>query len=72
MAFTHDLDFGTLLALTRETGPSVIQVRTQDVTPSAIGSIVLDALRQCAGDLERGALVVVEESSRRVRMLPLR
>jgi predicted nuclease of predicted toxin-antitoxin system len=27
VVFTHDLDFGTLLALTRETGPSVVQVR---------------------------------------------
>ena len=27
--FTHDLDFGTLLALTHAGGPSVIQVRTQ-------------------------------------------
>ena len=32
---THDLDFGTVLALTRGTGPSVVQVRTQDVTPTA-------------------------------------
>ena len=33
VVFTHDLDFGTLLALTRATGPSVIQVRTHDVLP---------------------------------------
>jgi predicted nuclease of predicted toxin-antitoxin system len=70
--FTHDLDFGTLLALTRETGPSVIQVRTQEVTPSAIGSLVLSALRQFQDHLERGALLVVEESTRRVRVLPLK
>lgn len=31
--FTHDLDFGTLLALTRALGPSVLQVRTQNVLP---------------------------------------
>ena len=31
VVFTHDLDFGTLLALTRASGPSVIQVRSQDV-----------------------------------------
>lgn len=31
VVFTHDLDFGTLLALTRASGPSVIQVRAQDV-----------------------------------------
>jgi predicted nuclease of predicted toxin-antitoxin system len=70
--FTHDLDFGTLLALTRETGPSVIQVRTQDVTPSAISPIVLGALEQFRAELEHGALLVVEESRRRVRILPLK
>jgi predicted nuclease of predicted toxin-antitoxin system len=43
--FTHDLDFGTMLALTQAEGPSVIQVRTQDVTPLAIGKLVVNALR---------------------------
>ena len=37
VVFTHDFDFGTMLALTQAEGPSVIQVRTQDVTPAAIG-----------------------------------
>jgi predicted nuclease of predicted toxin-antitoxin system len=32
--FTHDLDFGTILAATKADCPSVIQVRTQDVTPA--------------------------------------
>src|SRR5215217_4991971 len=32
--FTHDLDFGAALALTQTESPSVIQVRTQDVTPA--------------------------------------
>lgn len=34
VVFTHDLDFGMLLALTHADGPSVIQVRVQDVLPS--------------------------------------
>lgn len=70
--FTHDLDFGAILAVTRETGPSVIQVRTQDVTPSVIGSLVINALHQFAGELERGAVLVVEEARQRVRILPLK
>lgn len=32
IVFTHDLDFGTALALTKSEKPSVIQVRTQNVT----------------------------------------
>ena len=38
VVLTHDLDFGVLLSMTQQAGPSVIQVRTQDVTPEAIGS----------------------------------
>jgi predicted nuclease of predicted toxin-antitoxin system len=32
IVFTHDLDFGTALVLTKAEKPSVIQVRTQNVT----------------------------------------
>jgi predicted nuclease of predicted toxin-antitoxin system len=34
--FTHDLNFGTALALTHAGGPSVIQVRSQRVLPEAL------------------------------------
>ena len=40
--FTHDLDFGALLALTRATGPSVIQVRAHDVLPAHLEQTVGD------------------------------
>jgi predicted nuclease of predicted toxin-antitoxin system len=72
VVFTHDLDFGTLLALTQAEGPSVIQVRTQDVTPSAIGKLVVNALRQFQSQLEKGALIVLDESQVRARILPLK
>ncbi len=71
VVFTHDLDFGALLAVTRAEGPSVIQVRTQDVTPGHLESIVVKALRQYSPLLEAGALLVVDESRSRVRVLPL-
>jgi predicted nuclease of predicted toxin-antitoxin system len=69
--FTHDLDFGTMLALTQAEGPSVVQVRTQDVTPRAIGKLVVDALRQFQPHLERGALIILDEAQARARILPL-
>ena len=72
VVFTHDLDFGTLLALTRAGSPSVIQVRTQDVTPGAIGALVVGALRQFEGALEKGALIVFDEARARARILPLK
>src|ERR1017187_7926791 len=69
VVFTHDLDFGTMLALTQAEGPSVIQVRTQDVTPTAIGKLVVNALRQFQSQLEKGALIVLDEAQVRARVL---
>jgi predicted nuclease of predicted toxin-antitoxin system len=69
--FTHDLDFGTLLALTHADGPSVLQVRGQNILPEHMGPLVIAALRQYEGALAAGAIVVVEEKRSRVRVLPL-
>jgi len=69
--FTHDLDFGTALALTYAGKPSVIQVRAQRVLPEHIGQTVIAALKQYKLELADGALVVVEPAKSRVRVLPL-
>ena len=71
VVFTHDLDFGTILALTHAAGPSVIQVRGQNVLPEDMGPLVSAALRQHEAALESGALVVVDDKKSRVRVLPL-
>lgn len=71
IVFTHDLDFGTLLALTHRSGPSVLQVRGQNVLPDHMRHLVIAAIRQHETDLENGALVVVDESRNRVRILPI-
>ena len=69
--FTHDLDFGALLADRQSRQPSVIQIRTQDVLPAAIGAIVIRALNTSRQQLEEGALVTVDPSRSRIRMLPI-
>jgi predicted nuclease of predicted toxin-antitoxin system len=69
--FTHDLDFGTALALTHAGEPSVIQVRAQRVLPEHIGTMLLASLKQYERELAAGALVVVEPAKSRVRVLPL-
>ena len=71
IVFTHDLDFGAMLALTHAAGPSVLQVRGQHILPEDIGPIVVAALRQHDTALAAGALVVVELRKSRVRVLPL-
>lgn len=69
--FTHDLDFGTLLSHRGLRGPSVIQVRGQDVLPASIGPVALQAISSARSHLEQGALVTVELNKCRVRILPI-
>ena len=71
IVFTHDLDFGTALALTNAEKPSVIQVRTQDVTVNHLKSMVIKTLLEHAALLEEGALLILDEHKKRVRILPL-
>lgn len=71
VVFTHDLDFGTALALTHAGGPSVIQLRGQRVLPEHVGPLVLAAPGRYEAELTAGALVVVEGARSRVRILPL-
>lgn len=72
IVFTHDLDFGTILAATHGEKPSVIQIRGVDIRAEVVGEIVLKALHQMAVELERGALVTVDAKRARLRILPLR
>jgi predicted nuclease of predicted toxin-antitoxin system len=69
--FTHDLDFGMLLAMRGSGGPSVIQIRTQDVLPAAVGPLVVNALNAARLHLEAGALVTIDPVQHRIRLLPI-
>jgi predicted nuclease of predicted toxin-antitoxin system len=69
--FTHDLDFGTLLAQTKSNGPSVIQARVEDPTPESIGFLVLQLLKQFQSELLSGAIVTLAANKRKVRVLPI-
>ena len=69
--FTHDLDFGSILAATNASYPSVIQVRVQDVTPQYLSSLVISALNQFKDQLYAGALITIDEKKSRARILPL-
>lgn len=71
VVLTHDLDFGAVLAATKGNAPSVVQVRTQDVTPAGLRGHLCRALRQYLAWLEAGALVTVDETKSRARILPL-
>jgi predicted nuclease of predicted toxin-antitoxin system len=69
---THDLDFGLLLSMARAYGPSVVQARTQDVSPESLGPLLVAALKEHRRLLEAGAIVTIEPLRSRVRVLPIR
>ena len=68
---TADLDFGAILAATRDNRPSVLQIRMDILTPEAIGPTVRNAVHQARQELLDGALVSVDIASARLRVLPL-
>ena len=69
VVFTHDLDFGALLAVTRAQGPSVIQIRTQDVMGHSLKDRLVQLLGEYELTLESGALITVDDLRFRVRIL---
>ncbi len=71
VVFTNDLDFGTLLAIQQVNLPSVIQIRTQDLLSASIGNLVISAFNQFRSELAAGALVTIDSSRLRVRILPI-
>lgn len=68
---TNDLDFGIELVTRGRAKPSVIQLRSADLRPSALGAAVLAAMETYAGELERGVLVTVDPERSRFRLLDL-
>src|SRR6202035_4730606 len=57
VVLTHDLDFSAILAATGGIKPSVVQIRSDELNPQAIGAQVVSAVKQLEVQLESGALV---------------
>ena len=72
LVFTHDLDFGALLAASGAAGPSVIQLRSEEVRPAFMRRIVVEAILACESELKAGALLTIDPRRKRVSLLPLR
>ncbi len=69
---THDLDFGRIIAVSRVSVPSVITFRLKDMRPAQVNHYLAEVLARFAGQLERGALVSVNERGIRARLLPIK
>ena len=72
VVLTNDLDFSAILAASGGASPSVVQIRTQDLLSDGVVSIVANVLDANREDVERGALLSIDEAGTRVRVLPLR
>ena len=72
VVITNDLDFSAILAASAGASPSVVQIRTQDLLSDAAVTIVAQATEAHREDIERGALLSIDEGGSRVRMLPLK
>lgn len=71
VVFTHDLDFGAILAASRAAAPSVIRFRVVEPLPTVTATAVIAAIRRFEGELQEGALISVEPGRARIRMLAL-
>ncbi len=69
---TLDLDFGALLAVSSDSGSSVVQIRSGDTSPETIGEKVVSALEYLSEEIDAGALVTIDIDRSRLRMLPIR
>lgn len=71
VVFTHDLDFGDILAATGAISPSVIQVRVEDTAPESLITLFLSSIRQFRSHLNKGALITIDPERARARILPI-
>ncbi len=68
---THDLDFGQILAASRDSMLSVIIFRLKDMRPVNLEVYLEHILREYSEALKNGAIISVNERRVRVRTLPI-
>lgn len=69
--FTHDLDFGAILALTKSEKPSVVILRAADIGIGNSSEVIIRVFKKYKDLLNMGALLMYDKNKERVRILPL-
>ncbi len=72
IVLTFDLDFGDLLAANSALSASTILFRLRNPTTPNLARRLFEVVEVCTLELERGALVIVEDGRFRVRLLPIK
>jgi len=67
---TFDLDFGEIVALSKGQKASILLLRLHNTRTSHVINRLATVLSDATDALEKGAVIVVEESRHRVRYLP--
>lgn len=68
---TFDLDFGDLMAASKDELPSVIIFRLKNTSPQFVFSRLLNVLQNCSEDITIGAVIIVSDERYRLRRLPI-
>lgn len=69
---TSDADFGTMLALSGDAGPSVVLLRSPDhLTPMEHADLIAATLTEVGDELVTGAIASVSPERIRLRSLPV-
>lgn len=67
-----DADFHSLLAVSNAVEPSVIRIRIQRLKGQDAAHLILNAVAQIGGEIERGCFATVTPRSIRIRRLPVK
>ena len=71
VVITHDLDFGMLLAFSRQAMPSVVLFRIHKISPSRFFALMTANWSVIDWPLQEGSFVVFDENGLRIRRLPI-
>jgi predicted nuclease of predicted toxin-antitoxin system len=69
---THDLDYGNLLAFSGQSVPSVIIFRLRNTQPKNMFIRLMNMWPKIQRPLIKGAIVILEDATLRIRELPIR
>lgn len=67
---TEDLDFGTILAYTKDIEPSILILRVGNLNTNQINQILANALPKIKD--KKNCIIVIERSGVRIRYLPIK